>query len=92
MMQQEEESAVADCLALPKPMRSCYGTSMLKSRIRKKAAHVERAAELYAEVTASVHALGNEDLLDLADIFSADATTTLSKIASVEMQRRGLSL
>ncbi len=65
---------------------------MLKRRIRKNAADAERAVRVLAEVTTSIHALGDEDLLDLVDIFSGAAKTTLGEIASADMQRRGLSL
>ncbi|MES3100567.1 hypothetical protein [Sphingomonas faeni] len=65
---------------------------MLKTRNRKKAAEGEQAVRLLAEVTKSIGDLQNEDLLDLADIFSDDANTTLGRISSAEMQRRNLSL
>ena len=65
---------------------------MLKTRIRKKAAAVDRGGVLLAEVTASISALSDDDLLDLADIFSGVAKTTLGEMAAAEMQRRNLSL
>lgn len=66
--------------------------TMLQTRIRKKAADAARAVRLLAEITTSIEALGDEDLLDLADIFAGDATTALGRMASAEMQRRNLSL
>ena len=37
-------------------------------------------------------ALGDEDLLDLADIFSGPAPTALGEMAAAEMRKRKLSL
>lgn len=65
---------------------------MLKTRIRKKAADAERVIKQLAEIRTSIAALEDEDLLDLADIFSGDAKTTLGDLASSEMRRRKLSL
>jgi hypothetical protein len=65
---------------------------MLKLQIRKKAAQAGEAIRMRAEVVSSIQALGDEDLLDLADIFSGKPATNLSQIASTEMNRRGLSL
>lgn len=66
--------------------------TMLQTRIRKKAADAARAVRLLAEITTSIEALGDEDLLDLADIFAGDTQTALSRIATAEMRRRNLSL
>lgn len=65
---------------------------MLKTRIKKNAADADRAVKMLADVSASIEALKDEDLLDLVDIFSGDATTTLGEIASAEMRRRNLKL
>ncbi|WP_153810797.1 hypothetical protein [Sphingomonas sp. RIT328] len=43
-------------------------------------------------IEASIVALDDEDLLDLADIFRARAETPLALIAASEMTRRGLRL
>lgn len=51
-----------------------------------------RAAQRLQEIESSVTALGDEDLLDLVDIFSNDTKTALWKIASAEMRTRNLSL
>lgn len=65
---------------------------MLKTRIRKKAADADLAIRLLEEVTTSIKALQDEDLLDLADIFSDDAKAVLGKIAFAEMERRNIRL
>jgi hypothetical protein len=43
-------------------------------------------------IEASVTALGDDDLLDLADIFASIETSPLRQIAVAEVRRRGLSL
>jgi hypothetical protein len=65
---------------------------MLKTRIKRRAAQAERAIARLAEVEASVAALVDEDLLDLADIFSGETRTPLGEMASAEMRKRNLSL
>jgi hypothetical protein len=45
-----------------------------------------------AEIEAAVAALKDEDLLDLADIFSGKTVTTLKEMASAEMAKRNISL
>ena len=65
---------------------------MLKIRTKRLAVEAERAIDRLAAVEASVRALGDEDLLDLADIFARGPSTPLRDIASAEMQRRNLSL
>lgn len=65
---------------------------MLKTRIRRLAAETERSLDRLAAVEASVVALGDEDLLDLADIFAAGEPTPLREMAAAEMRRRNLSL
>ena len=65
---------------------------MLKTRIRKKAADAERVIKQLAEIRTSIAALEDEDLLDLADIFSDGTKTTLGDLASSEMRRCKLSL
>ncbi|HVF94670.1 MAG TPA: hypothetical protein VM900_10195 [Sphingomonas sp.] len=84
-------SDVARDPALPSATGCCYSPVMLKTRIRKKAADAERANRVLAEVVTSIEALQDEDLLDLADIFSGDPKTILGEFASAEMQRRNLS-
>lgn len=65
---------------------------MLKTRIRRLAAETERALDRLAAIDAAVAGLGDEDLLDLADIFAAGEATPLREMAQEEMRRRNLSL
>jgi hypothetical protein len=65
---------------------------MLKTRIKRQAARAERTALRLAAVEASVVALVDEDLLDLADIFSGKTHTPLWEMASDEMRKRQLTL
>ena len=65
---------------------------MLKRRIKRRGLERARAVEMIAEVQASIVALNDEDLLDLADIFRGDAKASLMTLATAEMERRNLSL
>lgn len=65
---------------------------MLKTRIKRRTAIVERAASQLGEIQASIKTLADEDLLDLADIFVSKPQTHLWEIASAEMLKRNLSL
>jgi hypothetical protein len=65
---------------------------MLKSRIKRRAAVGERAVDRLADIEAAVAALKDDDLLDLADIFSGDTATPLKEMASTEMAKRNISL
>lgn len=65
---------------------------MLKTRLKRQTAEAERAVVRLAAIRASITALANEDLLDLADIFSGDHPTPLAEMASAEMTRRNISL
>lgn len=65
---------------------------MLKTRIKRQAAQFERMVARLADIEASVTALVDEDLLDLADIFSGETPTALGEMASAEMRKRNLSL
>jgi hypothetical protein len=65
---------------------------MLRTRIKRRAAEGARAVIQLAEIHASIAALNDEDLLDLADIFSGETRTTLGDVAGAELQRRNLSL
>lgn len=65
---------------------------MLKSRTKRRAAAGGRAVDRLAEIEAAVAALKDEDLLDLADIFSGETETPLQDMASVEMAKRKISL
>lgn len=65
---------------------------MLKTRMRRLAAEQRRSTERLAAIEATVAALGNEDLLDLADIFARGEPTPLREMAEVEMCKRNISL
>lgn len=64
---------------------------MLKTRMKRRTAETDRALDRLAAVEASVVALGDDDLLDLADIFAAGDPTPLREMAHGEMGRRNLS-
>ncbi len=65
---------------------------MLKTRIRRLASQSEAAQQRLAEIEAVIAALGNEDLLDFADIFTANPGGPLRDIAAAAMARRNISL
>lgn len=65
---------------------------MLKIKSKRSAAEGTRAITKLAEVQASIIALNNEDLLDLADIFSGKTPTFITDIAAAELKRRNLGL
>ncbi|MGE7204542.1 hypothetical protein ACQKJZ_02560 [Sphingomonas sp. NPDC019816] len=65
---------------------------MLKTRMKRIADHHATTARTIARIEASVVALSDEDLLDLADIFAGEPATPLADMAGVEMAKRGLSL
>lgn len=65
---------------------------MLKTRMRRLVAEQRRTTERLAAVEAAVTALGNEDLLDLADIFASGEPTPIRDMAEAEMRRRKISL
>jgi hypothetical protein len=68
------------------------GEAMLKTRRRRLDRLNETAVQRLAQIEASIAALPDEDLLDLADIFKAKPHTPLGEIASAEMARRSISL
>jgi hypothetical protein len=65
---------------------------MLKTRMKRLASQSETAQQRLAEIEAVITALGDEDLLDLADIFTANPGGPLRDIAAAEMRRRNISL
>jgi hypothetical protein len=65
---------------------------MLKTRRRRLNRQSEAAMQCLVEIEASITALSNDDLLDLADIFNAEPRTPLGEIAFATMARRGISL
>jgi hypothetical protein len=60
--------------------------------MRRLASQSDTAQQRLAEIEAVIVALGNEDLLDLADIFTANPGGPLRDIAAAEMVRRNISL
>jgi hypothetical protein len=65
---------------------------MLRTRIKRRAADQALALRRLDNIEESITALGNEDLLDLADIFAGDTQTPLSILAAAEMDRRKIKL
>lgn len=65
---------------------------MLKLRTKRIAQQGERAAQQIAAIRASILALNNDDLLDLADIFNTEPRGWLGEVAFAEMTTRGISL
>lgn len=65
---------------------------MLRTRMKRFANRGEAAVDRLAAIDASITKLGNEDLLDLADIFKAEPRPELGIIAFAEMARRNISL
>jgi hypothetical protein len=65
---------------------------MLKIRTKRRADQAAHAATRLAQIEASIAALENEDLLDLADIFKNRMPTPLGEMASAEMTKRSISL
>lgn len=65
---------------------------MLKTQIKRRAAEGAGAVRQLAEIRAAIAALVDDDLLDLADIFSGETQTWLGEVATTEVKRRNLSL
>lgn len=65
---------------------------MLKSRTKREAAGAARAVAQLAAIHASIVALADEDLLDLADIFARGPSTPLKDLSAREMEQRNLKL
>ena len=65
---------------------------MLKTRMKRINRDRGAAAQRLAAIEASITNLGDEDLLDLADIFKTEPRTALGEIAFAEMARRSISL
>ena len=65
---------------------------MLKIRNKRRVEQGVQATERLARVEASIEALQNEDLLDLADIFRSQIDTPLAEMAAAEMKNRAISL
>jgi hypothetical protein len=65
---------------------------MLKKRIKRRTLMLAGTASRLVEIQSSITVLADEDLLDLADIFSEETMTPLLEIASAEMVKRNLRL
>ncbi|MBB3347269.1 MULTISPECIES: hypothetical protein [unclassified Sphingomonas] len=65
---------------------------MLRLQIKRHEARVERMFDRVAAIEASIAALGDEDLLDLADIFVDRDPSPLREMTQDEMRRRHISL
>jgi hypothetical protein len=65
---------------------------MLKTRAKKLADGNDRVRERLALIETSVADLGNDDLLDLADIFNGEPRSPLGELAFAEMAKRNISL
>jgi hypothetical protein len=65
---------------------------MLNTRMKRLATRTELELRRLAAVEAAVAALGDEDLLDFADIFAGGDPTPLRAMAEEQMRRRGISL
>lgn len=65
---------------------------MLTTRSKRLANSNASAARRLADIEETIVELGNEDLLDLADIFRSNSSSPLARIATAEMAKRGISL
>lgn len=68
------------------------GGPMLKTQIKRLAHRDSNAAKRLAQIEASILALSDDDLLDLADIFAQEPRTVLGETAFAELARRDLTL
>ena len=65
---------------------------MLRTRNRRQANQAEYARKRLALIEAAIIALGDEDLLDLADIFKSEPYMPLAESTLAELSRRNLSV
>ena len=65
---------------------------MLKIRMKRHADRGALALKRLSNIETSIGNLVDDDLLDLADIFSTGNPTPLADIAAAEMKRRNLTL
>ena len=65
---------------------------MLKTRMKRLAAANESAVERLTEIERAMVVLGDEDILDLADITRTMPDTALTEMVRAEMARRSISL
>jgi hypothetical protein len=71
---------------------ACYRLAMLKARIKRRTVESAQAVTSVAQIQASIAALKDDDLLDLADIFADASSGPLKAMAAAEMAKRNLSL
>jgi len=65
---------------------------MLKIRMKRGAGQNAGAMKRIMQIETSIIELGDEDLLDLADIFRGKPKTAIAQYAFAEMARRKISL
>jgi hypothetical protein len=65
---------------------------MLASRIKRRADQGVRATKRLRVIAGEIISLPDEDLLDLADIFTNVTGSAISELARAEMTNRGISL
>ena len=65
---------------------------MLKIRMKREAEKNANALKRLTQIEMSIIELGNEDLLDLADIFRGKPETAIAQYVFTEMARRKISL
>ena len=65
---------------------------MLKIRMKRKADQNADAMKRPTQIEMSIIELGNDDLLDLADIFRGKPETAIAQYALAEMALRKISL
>jgi hypothetical protein len=64
---------------------------MLKLRMKRDAEQNAGAMKRLTQIETSIIKLGNEDLLDLADIFKEKSEAAIAHYAFAEMARRNIS-
>jgi hypothetical protein len=65
---------------------------MMKLRIKREAERNAGAMKRLTQIEMSIIELGDEDLLDLADIYREKSETAIAQYAFAEMTRRKISL
>jgi len=76
-------------------LRAChwrYDDHMLKIRMKREAEQNAGAMKRLTQIEMSIIELGDEDLLDLADIFKGKPETAIAQYAFTEMARRKICL
>lgn len=65
---------------------------MRRLQMKREAREDDRARARLRDVEASIRALADEDLLDLADIFQAQPAAMMNIVAQDEMTKRNIRL